>query len=116
MVIQKRRELIFAQDKVWVDAQKMPGYLWWEMYGGQTPELQHVAIWVLSVSVTSSACESNWSTYGYVHSDTSNSLNPKTAKKLVYAYFNSKFLREQDKFNFENDYFLWDADEPAQDE
>ena len=40
----------------------------------------------------------------------------KSAEKLVYAYFNGKPLREREKHDFENDYFLWDADEPAQDE
>ena len=94
----------------------MPGYLWWEMYGGQTPELQRVAILVLSVSVTASACQRNWSAYGYVQSYARNSLKPKTAEKPFYAYFNSKFLRELEKHDFENYYFLWDADEPAQDE
>ena len=56
MVLYKRREQIFSLDQVWADAQKMPGYLWWEMYGGQTPEIQRVVIHVLSVSVTTSAC------------------------------------------------------------
>ena len=66
--------------------------------------------------MTASACERNWSAYGYVQSDKGNRRNPKTAEKLVYAYFNGKFLRERKKHDFENDYFLWDADEPAQDE
>ena len=52
MVIYKRRELMFAEDEVWADAQKMPGYLWWEMYGGQVPVnvLRHKSLG-LSVSV-----------------------------------------------------------------
>ena len=56
MVQYKQREGIFAADQVWPDAQKMPGFLWWEMYGGETPKLQRVAIQVFSVSATSSAC------------------------------------------------------------
>ena len=43
-------------------------------------------------------------------------LKTKTEQLVYNAYWSGKFLREREKHDFENGYFLWDADEPAQDE
>ena len=67
-------------------------------------------------SATIAASERNWSAYGYVQTDVRNRLQAKTAEKLVYAYWNCKFLREREQHDFENDFFVWDADEPAEEE
>jgi len=36
---------------------------WWESYGDEYPELQRFAIRILSLTYSSSGCESNWSTF-----------------------------------------------------
>lgn len=91
----------------------MPGHQWWWMY---VPELQLVAMKVLGCSVTASSCERNWSAYGLVQRDQRNRMHPKTAEKLVYAYFNGKLLAKREKVDYELEHFVWDNAEPEGDE
>ncbi|KAF8410857.1 hypothetical protein HHK36_003394 [Tetracentron sinense] len=39
---------------------------WWESYGDSAPELQKLAIRILSLTCNSSGCERNWSTFEHV--------------------------------------------------
>lgn len=39
---------------------------WWESYGDEHPELQKVAIRILSLTCSSSGCERNWSAFEMV--------------------------------------------------
>jgi hypothetical protein len=41
---------------------------WWGIRGQHTPELKSIALKVLGQPPSSSACERNWSAYGFVHS------------------------------------------------
>jgi hypothetical protein len=43
---------------------------WWRMYGGETPDLQRLAIRILSLTSSASGCERNWSCYESVSSYT----------------------------------------------
>ncbi|CAN0913258.1 hypothetical protein LINGRAHAP2_LOCUS29497 [Linum grandiflorum] len=36
---------------------------WWKMYGGEAKHLQKMAIRIMSLTSSSSACERNWSTF-----------------------------------------------------
>ncbi|KAE8729291.1 hypothetical protein F3Y22_tig00003721pilonHSYRG00062 [Hibiscus syriacus] len=49
---------------------------WWMIYGTCTPELQRLAIKVLSQTTSASNCERNWSTFSYIHIKARNSYNP----------------------------------------
>ena len=40
---------------------------WWESYGASTPDLQRLAIKILSLTCSSSACERNWSAFEQVN-------------------------------------------------
>jgi hypothetical protein len=40
---------------------------WWGIHGQHTPELKSIALKVLGQPSSSSTCEKNWSTYGFVH-------------------------------------------------
>ena len=40
---------------------------WWESYGDGVPELQKLAIRVLSLTCSSSGCERNWSAFEMVN-------------------------------------------------
>ncbi|CAN0858787.1 hypothetical protein LINGRAHAP2_LOCUS30877 [Linum grandiflorum] len=48
---------------------------WWRMYGGDTPYLQKMAIKIMSLTSSSSACERNWSTFESVSHLVLNSLS-----------------------------------------
>ena len=41
---------------------------WWISFGSQTPELQNVAVKVLSQVTSAGSCERNWSTFDFIHS------------------------------------------------
>ncbi|KAF8400142.1 hypothetical protein HHK36_013438 [Tetracentron sinense] len=43
---------------------------WWESYGDSAPELQRLAIRILSLTCSSSGCERNWSTFEHVRTST----------------------------------------------
>ncbi|GMP30914.1 hypothetical protein CsSME_00005353 [Camellia sinensis var. sinensis] len=45
---------------------------WWIIHGSCAPELQKIAVKVLSQTTTSSHCERNWSTFSLIHTKTRN--------------------------------------------
>ncbi|XP_045809898.1 uncharacterized protein LOC123904258 [Trifolium pratense] len=63
---------------------------WWLLYGSSAPELQRIAVRVLSQTTSASNCERNWSTFSYIHTKTRNRLKYKKLQKLVFAYYNMK--------------------------
>ena len=62
---------------------------WWHMYGDPCPNISEIAKNILPLSCTASACERNWSSYGFVHTESRNCLKSETAEKLVYIYHNA---------------------------
>jgi hypothetical protein len=56
------------------------------MHGDDAPEIQHLAIRLLSQIASSSAAERNWSTYSFIHSIKRNRLSSKRAEKLVAVH------------------------------
>ncbi|GJV83723.1 reverse transcriptase domain-containing protein [Tanacetum coccineum] len=46
-----------------VNDEKYDPALWWSMYGGSTPNLKKIAMRILSLTISSSGCERNWSTF-----------------------------------------------------
>lgn len=41
---------------------------WWETYGTEAPNLQKLAIQILSQTCSASGCERNWSVFEHIHS------------------------------------------------
>ncbi|KAK2654628.1 hypothetical protein Ddye_014484 [Dipteronia dyeriana] len=76
---------------------------WWKMYGSQTPNLQRVAIRILSLTSSSSGCEKNLSTFEGIHTKKRNRLDVGRLNNLVYVKFNvelmnrHKRLRDKEK-------------------
>jgi len=60
------------------------------MYGSCAPELQSIAVKVLSQTTSTSNCERNWSTFSYIHTKTRNRLKYQKLQKLVFTYYNMK--------------------------
>ena len=60
-------------------------HLWWELYGAELPELQRVAMKVLSKRSSACSVERLWSLFGRVWSDARASLGPRKARDLVMA-------------------------------
>ena len=42
--------------------------VWWESYGNEIPQLQYIAVRLLSLGLANSAAERNWSIHNFLHS------------------------------------------------
>ncbi|XP_057831660.2 uncharacterized protein LOC131042327 [Cryptomeria japonica] len=62
--------------------------LWWENYGAGTPNLQKIAIRVLSQPCSASGCEQNWSVFESIHTKKRNRLSQKRLNDLVFVRYN----------------------------
>ncbi|XP_020249248.1 uncharacterized protein LOC109826637 [Asparagus officinalis] len=68
---------------------------WWRLYGNDTPELKKIAMKILGLTTSSSACERNWSTFEMIHTKKRNRLTHKKLHDLVFVKFNAK-LKNKD--------------------
>ncbi|KAL5757895.1 hypothetical protein ACOSP7_020506 [Xanthoceras sorbifolium] len=68
---------------------------WWSNYGGHTPNLQRMAIRILSLTTSSSRCEGNWSNFKGIHMKKMNRLDVNRLNDLVYVQFNAKLRNKQ---------------------
>ncbi|KAE8673581.1 hypothetical protein F3Y22_tig00111779pilonHSYRG00152 [Hibiscus syriacus] len=76
---------------------------WWIIYGTCVPELQRLAIKVLSQTTTASNCERNWSTFSYIHTKARNRLKYKRLEKLVFTYYNMRLqIRHQKRTSIDD--------------
>jgi hypothetical protein len=87
-------EGLFADPTAFLVAKEMPPHTWGSSYGSETPELQSIAIKVLSQVIVALACERNWSTFEFIHSKKRNILTSDRAPDLVFV-FSSLHLREK---------------------
>lgn len=81
---------------------------WWLLYGSTTPNLQALAIKLLGQPCSSSCCERNWSTYGFIHSLKRNKLTPARAEDLVYVHTNLRLLSRSSQEYMEGESRMWD--------
>ncbi|GJR16226.1 zf-BED domain-containing protein [Tanacetum coccineum] len=77
---------------------------WWGSFGGDTPELIHFAIRVLSLTCSSSGCERNWSAFEMVHSKRRNRLQQQKMNDLVYVMYNLKLSGREERKQKEEDF------------
>ena len=63
---------------------------WWFMYGNHAPTLRNLTLMVLSQTVSSLACERNWSTFALIHTKQRNRLAYPRLQQLVFCYYNMK--------------------------
>ncbi|XP_057970336.1 uncharacterized protein LOC131159441 [Malania oleifera] len=95
---------------------------WWIHYGLCAPELQRIAIRVLSQTTSASNCERNWSTFSLIHTKTRNRLKYMRLQKLVFVHYNMRLkLRRtmrrsqreiEEGFNPINLDYIFEEDDP----
>jgi hypothetical protein len=73
-------------------AQRMDPAAWWKSYGASTPQLQCLAMKVLSQPGSAASSEQSWSEYDFVHSKKRNRLKTAVASHLVYVHSNLRLL------------------------
>ncbi|XP_073112512.1 uncharacterized protein [Elaeis guineensis] len=61
---------------------------WWIHFGTSAENLRHMAVRILSQTVSASGCERNWSTFALIHSKQRNRLTQKCLDDLVYIHYN----------------------------
>ncbi|XP_058767680.1 uncharacterized protein LOC131641396 [Vicia villosa] len=67
---------------------------WWRRYGARTPNLQLIAIKILSLTCSSSGCERNQSTFEHIHSKKRNRFEHQMLQDLVFIKY-SQNLKER---------------------
>ncbi|MCO5548417.1 hypothetical protein L7F22_001873 [Adiantum nelumboides] len=78
-------------------------------YGTGALELQRLAICVLSQVSSASACERNWSTYGFIHSLKCNRLGHIKADDLVYVHSNLRLISRKQPCYLSGPCKAWDV-------
>ncbi|KAL5154280.1 hypothetical protein HKD37_19G053669 [Glycine soja] len=63
---------------------------WWRMFVSQTPNLQKLAIKILSLTCSASGCERNLSVFEQIHSIKRNRLEHKKLQDLVFVKYNQQ--------------------------
>jgi hypothetical protein len=79
---------LFSRPMADAAAKEMPAFRWWLAFGAHVPELQRVAVRVLSQVTSSSASERNWSTFDFIHTKKRNRLHCKRVRDIVYVHSN----------------------------
>ena len=83
---------------------------WWNFHGGEIPNIQKLAVKILSQVASSSSAERNWSTYGFIHSVKRNRLGSKKAEELVYVHSNLRLLSHKKDEYKSGPTKLWDLE------
>ncbi len=65
---------LFSRAVVHAAVKDMPAFRWWLAFGAHVPELQKVAVRVLSQVTSASASERNWSTFEFIHTKKRNRM------------------------------------------
>uniref|UniRef100_A0A452XPT1 HAT C-terminal dimerisation domain-containing protein n=1 Tax=Aegilops tauschii subsp. strangulata TaxID=200361 RepID=A0A452XPT1_AEGTS len=82
----------------------MVGYSW-----SQHKATNFFALKVLGQPASSSCCERNWSTYGFIHSSGRNKLTPARASDLVYTHNNHRLLSRNSQAYQTRPSRMWDV-------
>ncbi|KAJ1272699.1 hypothetical protein BS78_06G222800 [Paspalum vaginatum] len=97
MRIFRKAEGDFGRSTAKNDRQHMLADEWWQTYGCSAPNLQKLALRVLSQTCSASACERNWSLFEHVHSKKRNRLEHQRLSDIVYVHCNLRLHNRSKK-------------------
>lgn len=87
----------------------MPAHQWWSIYGADHPQLQKLAVTLLSQVSSACSCQRNWSSYDFIHNRRRNRLTPARARDLGSVFTNGRLVR---KMAVREEGFIgWDEEE-----
>jgi hypothetical protein len=98
---------IFGREVAKAAASSMSAYQWWQSFGACVPELQQLAVRVLSQTASSSEAERNWSLFAFMQGKKRYRLNPSTMEKLVYIHANTRLLDKITDVDYVEDLVAW---------
>lgn len=105
----RSKEGLFGEAEAHADAAVMPAHQWWSIYGADHPQLQKLAITLLSQVSSACSCERNWSSYDFIHNRRRNRLTPARARDLVFVFTNGRLVRKMAVG--EEGFIGWDEEE-----
>ena len=103
----RTRQGRFGKAACVMNMELMSGWSWWSTYGGAHPEIQRVAMDILSLVGGACSCERNWSVFDFIHSKKRNKLSPEKAEELVYIFSNLRLLRKLTTEGREEAFYGW---------
>eukprot|EP01018_Ginkgo_biloba_P015612 Gb_00740 [translate_table: standard] len=90
---------------------KMDPVAWWENFGSETPQLQTLAIRILSQISSIASFQGNWCTYDFIHSEKRNKLGTEKVDDLIYIHYNLRLLSRRYSNYLSGVTRMWDMDE-----
>jgi len=90
--------------------EEMASYRWWMSFGAQTPELQYIAVRVLSQVTSAGSCETNWSPFDFIHSKKRNRLACPTVRNIVTVHCNLRLVDRIEQLGHCDDNIDWSSD------
>ncbi|XP_027155606.1 uncharacterized protein LOC113774051 [Coffea eugenioides] len=91
----REREGSFGRKLAILTSKKDRPENWWKLFGCDAPNLQKLAIRVLSQTASSSGCERNWSVFERIHNKKRNRLEHQRLNDLVYVHYNLRLHNQQ---------------------
>jgi hypothetical protein len=85
-LLYKEQRGIFQRSSVITNRRELQPHRWWQLYCNHLPELQSLAVRVLSQLASASICERNWSIHGMIHDKKRARLKPSRAIDLVFIH------------------------------
>eukprot|EP01083_Nonionella_stella_P080539 221381_1 len=85
---------VFESPLLWEPNVTSQPYVWWKSTGSHMPELQRVAMVVLSLPASSADVERVASAVGFIHDDRRNSLAPARVEKLTAVMWNLRHMND----------------------
>ena len=107
----RSKQGIFDRPIAIASVKTLPAYQWWSNFGASVPELQNLAIKILSQTASSSAAERNWSLRGFFHNKKRCRLNSKTVEKMVYIHGNTRLLDNITDVDYDEAVVDWEQSE-----
>ena len=95
--------------------ENMAPHTFWQTFGTSAKVLKPLAIRICSKSVSSSACETNWSNVDFILSKRRTKLKDEKVRKLLAIYSNNRVVRALQARTGDEAYYNWaapDAEEP----
>lgn len=86
---------------IWKAAEATEPSSWWQAYCDKR-DISKIAVILLNIPSTATACERNWKTFSTTKTKKRNRLTISRTNKLVFVKHNLKLVTEEDFIEFEN--------------
>ncbi|XP_020518380.1 uncharacterized protein LOC110006618 [Amborella trichopoda] len=94
LILYKCSLMSFGKDMALRQRNEEESAQWWRQHGSSAPNLQKMAMRILSLITASSGCERNWSSFEMVHTKRRNRLEQRKPNDLIFVRENQR-LKEK---------------------